>query len=46
VEILPVLVIELGQRTIELNQAETALAVELSNLLGVGPPSYIDPPWT
>ncbi|MBD3255672.1 MAG: hypothetical protein GF383_11310 [Candidatus Lokiarchaeota archaeon] len=46
VEILLVLLFELGQRTIELNQAGTELAVELSNLLGVSPTSCIDPPWT
>lgn len=46
VEILPILVSELSQRSIKLNQTETALAKELSNLLGVRTNPYIDPPWT
>jgi len=46
VEILPILVAELSEKTIELNRAETNLAKELSNLLGVGPILYTDPPWS
>lgn len=46
VEILPILVAELSQKTIELNRAETFLAKELSNLLGVGTTLYIDPPYS
>ena len=45
VDILPILVGELSQKTIELNHTETLIAKELSNLLGVGSISSIDPPW-
>lgn len=45
-EILPILVGELSQKTIELNRAESLLARELSNLLGNGVTSFMDPPWS
>lgn len=46
VEILPILVAELSEKTIELNRAETNLARELSNLLGIRAISCMDPPWS